>query len=833
MSAVETARDALFGNPPDPNKEPSREGMLAAITELFQAVIGAQSGITQATTAASLAPPAVGQPTTALVTNDGANTGWWLYSRGSWAYATTLNAAFKGAAGTMSAASNSDLTAGTDNTKSVTPAGLTFLGLTPALAISVSANALAAALNAANIGYIHDVAATTFALATTTNYTPGGLLEFAEALDAGTELTIGRNMPTAGAHLSALSTTAAKVNLVIYERPLTSANLNTAPIQSDDVVVGSASVSLAAAGLPAPTTATVSTTNGSANVSVVSGTLVAGQILTGAGFNTGALSIVTTGASAGGTAVINRPAVSTQTSVTTTVSTPADVAVALPAPPLIRSGYTYIRRWFVTDASGVEILIGTGFGAYPASAGQRKNGWVKNSGGWANITAGNGLGRSVTMGATAFSTAYDALILAQQLKAGLSSGGGIRRLCKGMGCEGIRFVDSFSQAFDNTTPKSFQMTLELAQGGDSFQFPAVNGNTAGTLTIDRAEVTTRPDMDTGHDNSNSLVWKPLTFNGGSPSVTIPAAPGQKRFSMVMSDVVDISTPTRTDSGHGGVVVVRCYISQAASIVIPWMEDIAAAAARTNGYAVSYRHSNGDCVTTNANFTAASEGGYSPFCGARYAARGLVVNFLTVGDSTIEAFADAIRSDGHAVRVARDNHNTAGVAWEAANLGWTGSETNQTWDHWNAYINAGLRGDIVLYAGGTPNDLGSASSSPQSFTAAMITNMRQKRAKAMQMMRSGLMVPIVTTWGPFTPAQYNTDASDALRVADNNDIKALAPHGVIVVDLASVRTSGTTDSDGQELPNTTNLADGVHENAAGYDAEKVLIDAAITTAIAAS
>lgn len=39
MSAVETARDALFGNPPQPNMEPSREGLLAAFSEL-QASLG-------------------------------------------------------------------------------------------------------------------------------------------------------------------------------------------------------------------------------------------------------------------------------------------------------------------------------------------------------------------------------------------------------------------------------------------------------------------------------------------------------------------------------------------------------------------------------------------------------------------------------------------------------------------------------------------------------------------------------------------------------------------------------------------------------------------------
>jgi hypothetical protein len=45
MGATETARDALFGNPPVANKEPSREGVLAAFSELERAVSGAVAGI--------------------------------------------------------------------------------------------------------------------------------------------------------------------------------------------------------------------------------------------------------------------------------------------------------------------------------------------------------------------------------------------------------------------------------------------------------------------------------------------------------------------------------------------------------------------------------------------------------------------------------------------------------------------------------------------------------------------------------------------------------------------------------------------------------------------
>ncbi|CAN5701999.1 hypothetical protein BH11PSE6_BH11PSE6_00020 [soil metagenome] len=50
MGSIETFRDALFGNPPSPTTEPSREGALAAFTELYNesvvAIYATQAGIT-------------------------------------------------------------------------------------------------------------------------------------------------------------------------------------------------------------------------------------------------------------------------------------------------------------------------------------------------------------------------------------------------------------------------------------------------------------------------------------------------------------------------------------------------------------------------------------------------------------------------------------------------------------------------------------------------------------------------------------------------------------------------------------------------------------------
>lgn len=56
MGAVETLRDALFGNPPSPTTEPSREGTLAAFTELYnEAVLAASVAAQGITTVANLA----------------------------------------------------------------------------------------------------------------------------------------------------------------------------------------------------------------------------------------------------------------------------------------------------------------------------------------------------------------------------------------------------------------------------------------------------------------------------------------------------------------------------------------------------------------------------------------------------------------------------------------------------------------------------------------------------------------------------------------------------------------------------------------------------------
>jgi len=86
MSAVETLTDALFGNPPSPTMKPSREGVLAAFTELSTAVTAAASDAVAYPTIADL-PEGAAKGSRARVYDDevASNNTYWIVRDGGWA----------------------------------------------------------------------------------------------------------------------------------------------------------------------------------------------------------------------------------------------------------------------------------------------------------------------------------------------------------------------------------------------------------------------------------------------------------------------------------------------------------------------------------------------------------------------------------------------------------------------------------------------------------------------------------------------------------------------------------------------------------------------------
>ena len=91
MGAVETLRDALFGNPPSSTTEPSREGTLAAFTEMQQSVEAAVNDAIAYATVADLPVVTVSNNgARARVYDDptAANNTYWIVKDGAWAIDT-------------------------------------------------------------------------------------------------------------------------------------------------------------------------------------------------------------------------------------------------------------------------------------------------------------------------------------------------------------------------------------------------------------------------------------------------------------------------------------------------------------------------------------------------------------------------------------------------------------------------------------------------------------------------------------------------------------------------------------------------------------------------
>ena len=390
---------------------------------------------------------------------------------------------------------------------------------------------------------------------------------------------------------------------------------------------------------------------------------------------------------------------------------------------------------------------------------------------------------------------------------------GARRLMPSARSEGLRIICVQSAAFDNTTPQTFQSTIETAQHFDAIRVVFANGG-AVPVAVGSSAVSVRADTNPT-DNNNAAAWVPVTFSGAVAG-SIPAAPGGSRVGYLVSDWIPISSIPRTDGGTGGVLIARAYVSSAASITIPNPYNTNSAT-RTGGYAFGCRSTAGDCVTTIANFTSTTNITSTPLCGVNYAARGIVACVGAVGDSITFGNADNIQSDGDVVRLAAAMNNQTKIAFDAVNLGWSSTQTPSFFQRYQDFVNAGLRVDVCFYSAGSPNDMGTGVGT---VTAAKIGVMRQNRAQALRLMRSQGTVPILWTWGPFgntytSGTYFAWGSSDALRVADNVEIVAEGARGFLVADFATA-LYGSTDGTGQQQPNPAYFgADLVHPNNAGY------------------
>lgn len=496
---------------------------------------------------------------------------------------------------------------------------------------------------------------------------------------------------------------------------------------------------------------------------------------------------------------------------TAAAATSSDVSIVLSTQPPARSGYGFVVEFTLLDATGSEVQFASKYLSASGAAPQRR-GWYRTTSSYATVAANLALGRSYVSSATVASVAAQALALTQ---AGTSTNmaRALRSLCPNIGNEGLRIVNVFSEdaTADNTTAKTYQQTIELAQGFDAFRVVFSNGGAA--YTVGKSAVSVRANINPT-DNNNGAVWLPVRV-AGADTFVVPASPGYKRVSYVVSDWIYLSSPARDDGGNGGVAIVRSSITTLAALSLVNCRRFDASATRANGYAWGNRENVGDCVTTIANFTSTVNTAFTPVCGFNYAARGVVAVMGCAADSIGEGRADTIDGDGFVVRMCRDMKALSGIAWEPAQIAWTGSNTTIIRQRYDDLTAAGLHLDFCLYSGGSINDVGLGSAGT-AFTQAKIDTIRQNRYRSLREMRVNGAVPIVYTWGPFSAAATpNLGATDSFRQVDNAEIVTLADRGIIVADFASA-LKGSVAASGQEEPIAGATADGAHPTGARYD-----------------
>jgi len=387
----------------------------------------------------------------------------------------------------------------------------------------------------------------------------------------------------------------------------------------------------------------------------------------------------------------------------------------------------------------------------------------------------------------------------------LSSGGVTikRDRIASIGNVGTRILEGRMGTFDNSTVKTFRAIFEVAPGFDAVRPIFANGSTSVTYTVAGCNVRPLANLTTGFPSLSSITATAVTMPS---SGIVPVAAIANTRNYLLGAWTDLSSVARDDGGSGALVCIDAYISTATTISAMGngsTDTISTWASRANRKAV-FRYNNGDCVTTPASFTDATNRIQSPIVGVQYAARGRVITVMGVGDSITDGRGTII-GEGWGVPACEAVSATTGPYFEWASCGWSGQYSDNYRNYLPDAISAGIVPDVVIFPSASPNDF-SISLSTSEMKAA-----RKGVAHLLRVARDNKIVPIIWTMLPVNPAVKDFGANDANRVAYNTEVKAWS--GISVLDF-SAALSGVTDGDGQVNILAGMTSDNIHPNDAG-------------------
>lgn len=375
-----------------------------------------------------------------------------------------------------------------------------------------------------------------------------------------------------------------------------------------------------------------------------------------------------------------------------------------------------------------------------------------------------------------------------------------------LGNIGRTIIDGRMGVLDNTATKTYHAVFEVPADFDAVRPILANGNTS-VYAVAHCTVTA---LSSAADlNGSSETWTDVTFSG-AVGANVPAAATTSRRGYLRGDWARTSSHGKTK-----LVAVRAEISTAGNIYVMGngTDNYTNWAARTDGHRFVLRQKAGSYATaaSASGFDDTTNRSQSPIIGVEVACRGRVLNLCAVGDS-IDSGRGTYLGEGWFVPTATALSQALGIPIFTAQLSWAGQGGSQIRDNVIDLFAAGLKPDLLFTVAGSIYDI-----TASTITAAShIDPMRMTTARTVAEMSAYGVRSVLRTVGPVNPSitNHNHDASDALRVAwDDEVVASYGAGGYAIFDVRSA-LNGITDADGQVVPGAGLTTDGVHPNNAG-------------------
>ena len=375
--------------------------------------------------------------------------------------------------------------------------------------------------------------------------------------------------------------------------------------------------------------------------------------------------------------------------------------------------------------------------------------------------------------------------------------------------------------FDNSTPKTFRRIFTIAQHCDYVRVGFINGKTS-PYNITKASVSS---LDTTNNfDCTGLSWTALSFNGKDNGV-VEASKGSARRNYLVSDWVALSSLVPSDDPtKEPKIVVSAYVNTAETLTLLGKND--GSTDFTNWAThptrpMVMRISDGDCVTTPANFTDQTNKSTSVIGFIQYVAQGQVITVFATGDSIANAEGGGITYAGQSESFLAcvELSNLDGIAYDFVNLAWSGKQTDSIQNQILDILEHDVVPDICISPIASPND-------QSTITDATIELQKQRSARSTLELNKYNVKQILWTWLASNNSVKPYGSTDTLRIAYNNLIRNSANKGVVVADFASVIDDPSNIVDGQVQMNALYNSDGIHTNDAGKAALVSLVKHAI-------